>query len=28
MQAKGPGPMPANSTIRKPAKGPEARVDE
>ena len=26
MQANGPGPMPANSTMRKPASGPEARV--
>src|SRR5205085_3703343 len=25
MQAKGPGPMPANSTIRNPASGPEVR---
>jgi hypothetical protein len=24
MQANGPGPMPANSTMRKPASGPEA----
>src|SRR3954447_1722162 len=27
MQANGPGPMPANSTTRKPASGPEARVE-
>src|SRR6516165_10074046 len=27
MQAKGPGPMPANSTMRKPASGPEARTE-
>jgi hypothetical protein len=25
MQAKGPGPMPANSTMRKPVSGPLAR---
>src|SRR6202022_3953527 len=28
MQAKGPGPMPANSTMRKPASGPEVRVED
>jgi hypothetical protein len=27
MQANGPGPMPANSTMRVPVSGPEARTE-